>query len=164
MSTTPFQGIAVNNFYRQAPPMLGDRIRSEIMRLRAERGWSRPNLGARLRPPTSGQQIEKLEKGQRGLEPEWIERIAAAFGIEPEALILGEQRFELTEQVASEVAEVMARFVLRGDEPDQETVQGLAILIQDLSATFADAPEARRDPHLARPVVRALARRYGRRS
>jgi hypothetical protein len=139
--STPFQGIAVNNFYRQAPPMLGDRIRSEIMRLRAERGWSRPNLGARLRPPTSGQQIEKLEKGQRG-----------------------EQRFELTEQVASEVAEVLARFVLRGDEPDQETVQGLAILIQDLSATFADAPEARHDPQLARPVVRALARRYGRRS
>jgi ribosome-binding protein aMBF1 (putative translation factor) len=107
--------------------MLGDRIRSEIMRLRAERGWSRPKLGAMLRPPTSGQQIEKLEKGQRGLEPEWIERIAAAFDIEPETLILGGQRFELTEQVAGEVAEVMARFVLRGDEPDQETVQGLAI-------------------------------------
>lgn len=162
--STPYQGIAVNNLYRHAVPMLGDRIRSEIMRLRAERGWSRPDLGMRLRPPTSGQQIEKLEKGQRQLDTKWIERIAAGFGMDPAELVAGEQRFELTEQVASEVAEVMARFVLRGDEPDQETVQGLAILIQDLSATFADAPEARSDPQLARPVVRALARQHGRRS
>jgi hypothetical protein len=117
-----------------------------------------------MRPPTSGQQIEKLEKGQRQLDTDWIERIAAAFGIDPAELVAGEHRFELTEQVAGEVAEVLARFVLRGDEPDQETVQGLAILIQDLSATFADAPEARHDPQLARPVVRALARQHGRRS
>jgi hypothetical protein len=67
--STPFQGIAVNNFYRQAPPMLGDRIRSEIMRLRAERAGPAPIWGRGLRPPTSGQQIEKLEKGQRGLSP-----------------------------------------------------------------------------------------------
>ena len=162
--STPFSGIAAIKPCRHVVPMLGDRIRAEIIRLREERGWSRPKLGMRLRPPTSGQQIEKLEKGQRGLEPEWIEKIAAAFGIEPEELILGQRQFELTEQVANEVAEVMARFVLRGDEPDLETVQGLAILIQDLSATFADAPEARHDVQVARPVVRALARQHGRRS
>jgi transcriptional regulator with XRE-family HTH domain len=134
------------------------------MRLREERDWSRPNLGARLRPPTSGQQIEKLEKGQRQLDTDWIERIAAAFGIDPADLVSGGQRFALSEQVAEEVAEVLARFVLRGDEPDRATVQGLAILILEMSATFADAPEARTDPQVARPAIRTLARQLSRQS
>jgi hypothetical protein len=59
---------------------------------------------------------------------------------------------------------VLARFVLRGDEPDRAILQGLAILIQEMSATFADVPEARVDAQVARPVVRALARQHGRRS
>jgi transcriptional regulator with XRE-family HTH domain len=144
--------------------MLADRIRANIVRLREAHNWSRPELGRRLRPPTSGSQIERLEKGWRSLEVDWVERIAAALGMDPVELVAGDQRFELTEQVANEVAEVMARIVLRGDEPDQETVQGLAMLIQELSATFADIPEARSDAQLARPVVRALGRQHGRRS
>jgi transcriptional regulator with XRE-family HTH domain len=145
--------------------VLADRIRANIVRLRDERGWSRPELGRRLNPPTSGSQIERLEKGWRSLEVDWVEKIARALSVEPGELIADEQqRFELTEQVAAEVALELARFVLRGDEPDQETVEGLAMLIQDLSATFADAPEARSDAQVARPVVRALARQRGRRS
>lgn len=145
--------------------MLGDRIREEIARLRNRRGWSRPELGRRLRPQTSGQQIERLEKGLRHLDTDWIERIARAFGIDPVELVAGEeQRFELTPQAADEVALELARFVLRGDEPDQATVDGLAILLQDLFATFAEDPPARRDPQVVRPVIRALARQHDRRS
>jgi len=145
--------------------MLAEQIRANIVRLREAKHWSRPELGRRLLPPTSGQQIERLEKGQRDLDANWIERIAAGLGVEPVQLLTGEsERFELTEQVANEVAVELARFVLRGDEPDQATVQGLAILIQDLSATFGEAPAARRDAQVVRPVVRALVRQYGRRS
>jgi hypothetical protein len=162
--STRFSDIHQNSFRGHVGAMLADRIRANIVRLREGKSWSRPELGRRLRPATSGSQIERLEKGWRSLEVDWVEKIAAAFGMDPVELVAGDQRFELTEQVAGEVAEVLARFVLRGDEPDQETVQGLAILIQDLSATFADEPEARHDPQVARPVVRALARQHGRRS
>jgi ribosome-binding protein aMBF1 (putative translation factor) len=89
--------------------MLAERIRSNIVRLREERGWSRPCLGRRLNPPTSGQQIERLEKGTRGLEPEWIEKIARALGVDPIHLIAGEETFEFTPQVADEIAPLLAR-------------------------------------------------------
>lgn len=144
--------------------MLAGRIAQNIERLRNARGWSRPALGQRCVPPTSGQQIERLEKNQRRLTIEWIERLAGAFKVDPAELIAEGSQFELTEQVADEVALTVARFVLRGDEPDQETVQGLSILIQDLSATFSDTPEARLDAQVVRPVVRALARQRDRRS
>lgn len=163
--STPNQRVPTPSLTRHVERVLGDRIRAEIARLREERGWSRPQLGSRLSPPTSGQQIERLEKGLRGLDTDWIERLARAFGVEPEALIGGqEQRYQLTEQVADEVALELARFVLRGAEPDQATLQGLSILIQDLSATFSEDPQAANDAQVARPVVRALARQHGRRS
>jgi transcriptional regulator with XRE-family HTH domain len=149
--------------YLHVSRMLGDRIRAEIVRRREAKGWSRPQLGARLTPPTSGQQIERLEKGMRQLDTEWLEKLAIALGADPAELVAGEQqRYELTQQVANEVALEMARFVLRGGEPDQETVEGLAILIQGLSATFEDDPQARLDAQVARPVVRALARQLSR--
>ena len=40
-----------------------------------------------MNPPTSGQQIERIEKGQRKLSQEWIDRAAAAFGVAPEKII-----------------------------------------------------------------------------
>jgi transcriptional regulator with XRE-family HTH domain len=163
--STPFSYIQEMMHHGHVGAVLADRIRANIVRLRDERGWSRPELGRRLNPPTSGSQIERLEKGWRSLEVDWVEKIARALGVEPAELVADDdQRFTLTEQVAAEVALELARFVLRGGEPDQETVAGLAMLIQDLSATFADAPEARSDAQVARPVVRALARQRGRRS
>lgn len=164
-SIAPIQRVHQPTHSSHVGRVLGERIRAEIARLREERGWSRPQLGARLTPPTSGQQIERLEKGQRQLDTDWIERIARAFDVEPAVLVGGaEQRYQLTEQVADEVAMELAKFVLRGGEPDQVTLEGLSILIQDLSATFAEDPQARHDAQVVRPVVRALTRRHGRRS
>lgn len=58
---------------------------NNIQRLREAKGWSRPQLGIRMN--TSGQQIERLEKGQRNLTQEWIDRAAAALGATPAEII-----------------------------------------------------------------------------
>lgn len=157
MSTAPNQIICASIHNGHAGPMLGDRISANIARLREERGWSRPELGRRLNPPTSGQQIERLEKGQRDLSPAWIERVARAFGVDPVELFSVEG-FDLTPQVADEIATHLASFVLRGAAPHPAIVQGLSILIQEIDATFARNPQARRDPQQARLAVDILAR------
>lgn len=52
---------------------------NNIERLREQRGWKRPELAKRMN--TSAQQVERLEKGQRHLRQDWIDRAAAAFGV-----------------------------------------------------------------------------------
>jgi transcriptional regulator with XRE-family HTH domain len=84
--STPIPVVALNCYYRQDSGVLGVRIRENIKSLRERRGLSRPQLGAMLTPRTSGQQIEKLEKGQRALTVDWIERIAVALEVDPAAL------------------------------------------------------------------------------
>ncbi|WP_221364318.1 XRE family transcriptional regulator [Sphingomonas jinjuensis] len=61
---------------------------NNIERLRGERGWSRPELGRRM--GTSGQQVERLEKAQRRLTTDWIDRAAAALGVSPSDIIAAE--------------------------------------------------------------------------
>ncbi|WP_313337317.1 S24 family peptidase [Sphingobium yanoikuyae] len=58
---------------------------NNIGMLREARGWARPELAKRM--GTSTQQVERLEKGQRGLKPEWIERAARALGVPPADII-----------------------------------------------------------------------------
>lgn len=60
-------------------------IGDQIARLREARGWKRPEL-ARLMG-TSTQQIERLEKGQRKVNEDWIARAAAALEVEPSQLM-----------------------------------------------------------------------------
>lgn len=159
ISQAPKQPIPLLPISSQLTVMLAGRIAQNIVRLRDKKGWSRPELGRRCRPATSGSQIERLEKNERRLTVEWIERLAAAFGIDPAELMADEeQQFVLTEQVADEVALHLARFVLRGDEPDQETVKGLAILVQGLSETFSRHPQAYHDPQVARLAIDFLTR------
>ncbi len=58
---------------------------NNIEKLRLHRGWSRPELGKRM--GTSGQQVERLEKGTRRLAQAWIDKAAAAFGVSPSKII-----------------------------------------------------------------------------
>lgn len=58
---------------------------NNIERFREERGWSRPDLAKLM--GTSPQQVERLEKGQRSLKLEWIDKAAEAFGVAPAAII-----------------------------------------------------------------------------
>jgi len=137
--------------------MLAGRIAQNIQRLREARGWSRPDLGRRCQPPTSGQQIERLEKEQRQLTVDWIERIARGFRLDPADLIAGEA-FELTPQVAELVARSLGRVALRGDELDPAIAADLAVLLRELFELFARHETMRRDPEAVRPVIDLLTR------
>lgn len=155
--STPNQRIAQKTFPPHAAFMLAGRIAGNIQRLREKRGWSRPDLGKRCKPPTSGQQIERLEKNQRNLTVDWIERIARGFGIDPADLLAGEA-FELTPQVAEIVAAHLGRVALRGDELDPAIAGDLAVLLQELFELFARHETMRRDPEAVRPVIDLLSR------
>lgn len=58
---------------------------NNIARLREERGWKRPHLAKLM--GTSPQQVERLEKGDRRLAQDWIDKAASAFGVEPATII-----------------------------------------------------------------------------
>ncbi|WP_075798616.1 helix-turn-helix domain-containing protein [Roseomonas gilardii] len=58
-----------------------------IRALRQERGWSQAALAEKL--GTSQSQVDRLEKGDRRLTVDWLERIAQAFGTTTEALLGG---------------------------------------------------------------------------
>jgi phage repressor protein C with HTH and peptisase S24 domain len=58
---------------------------NQIQALREARGLSRPKLGQLM--GTSGQQVERLEKGMRRLTQDWIERAADALNVAPVAII-----------------------------------------------------------------------------
>lgn len=58
---------------------------NNIEALREARGWKRPALAKRMK--TSTQQVERLEKGQRKLSQEWIDRAADALGVPPADII-----------------------------------------------------------------------------
>jgi transcriptional regulator with XRE-family HTH domain len=151
--------------YRQSGVMLADTISQNIWRVREAKGLSRTQLGQRVQPPTSSQQIERLEKGERRLTIEWIERIAKGLGVDPSELIAGEQsQFIMTPEVADEVSLELARIVLQGGEPSPAIVADLSLVMQALSETFARHPTARRDPQVARPVIDLLAHRFARQS
>lgn len=61
---------------------------NNIEALREHRGWKRPELAKRM--GTTPQQIERLEKGQRKLSQDWIDKAADAFGVTPAAIISNE--------------------------------------------------------------------------
>lgn len=58
---------------------------NNIQVLREAKGWSRPELGKRM--GTSGQQVERLEKAQRKLSLDWIDKAADALGVRPVDII-----------------------------------------------------------------------------
>lgn len=142
--------------------MLAKQIGANIKAARKAQNLSLQKVAARLNPPTSYQQVSRLEQG-RMLTIEWIERIAGALGVNPLDLIVPGQQldFSLSGQVADEVARVLATVAREGEEPENGTVQAVSLLLQELSATFARHPQAYRDPAVARPVVDLAARRFG---
>jgi transcriptional regulator with XRE-family HTH domain len=145
-------------------PMLGKQVGTNIERARKAKGWTLERLAATVRPKTSHQHISRIEKGQRTLTVDWIERIAKALGVDPVELIdPGRARatgFILDEQVANEVARMLAKVALAGEEPGGGTVQALSLMLQELTTTFSAYPEAATDPQVARPVVDLASRRF----
>jgi transcriptional regulator with XRE-family HTH domain len=64
---------------------------NNIERLREERGWKRPELARRM--GTTPQQVERLEKGQRRLTSDWIDKAAGALEVEPAMIIVAGKDF-----------------------------------------------------------------------
>ena len=167
---TPLGCIVVTpSLAHMAATMLAERVAENIARLRKARKWSLEKVGAGCVPPTSYQQISRLEKGERTVDFEWVERIAPAFGLCPLELIVGERIqteapdhliFSLGEQVANEVARTLAQVALDGAEPDDGTVQVMSLMLQELTETFARHPQAFRDAAVARPVIDLAGRRF----
>ena len=158
-SQTPFCGVALISHRGHFPRVLEERIRGNIKALREAAGLSRPQLAALCVPPTNYQQIEKLERGERRLTIDWVERIAHALRADPEMLVAGTPEFSL----ASPVAELVGSALIEastGTRPDQVSSEIAALLLTALIETFVRHPEARGDIAAARPVVDILSRQF----
>ena len=64
---------------------------NRIRDIRKEKGLTLADVAARCAPPTTAQTIGRLETGMRGLSLTWMNRIAAALGVEPEVLVRGDE-------------------------------------------------------------------------
>lgn len=64
---------------------------NRIRDIRREKGLTLADVAARCTPPTTAQTIGRLETGTRNLSLGWMNRIAAALGVDPELLLRGEQ-------------------------------------------------------------------------
>lgn len=126
---------------------------NNIASFRAAKGWSRPELARQM--ATSAQQIERLEKGQRKLTQEWIDRAAEAFGVAPEAIIT-----ELAVLSDGEFVEAPDRTPTRSASRGDATV---GIIALDLSLSmgpgtlieeFVEAEPVKMDLGLLRSITR----------
>ena len=164
---SPLACIAIYHPLAQFAPMLGKRIGETIKAARKAKGLSLERLAAKIAPPTTYQHMSRLEKGGPALNIEWIERIARALDIDPMELLAPDlvnrhpTRFLLDEQVANEIARTLAEVALGGDEPENGTVQAIALLLLELNATFAEHPQAASDAQVVRPLLTLASRRYG---
>lgn len=122
---------------------------NNIERLRTEAGWSRPTLAARM--GTSPQQVERLEKGQRRLTTDWIEKAASALGVAPTAIISND---ELPPPNARPIKfEGASLDRLREDLPIYGTALGAPRIVEGeaIEQTFLNSGEV--IGHAKRPVI-----------
>ena len=60
---------------------------NRIRDIRKQKGLTLADVAAACRPPTTAQTIGRLETGTRTLSLAWMNRIAAALGVEPELVV-----------------------------------------------------------------------------
>ncbi|MGX7953066.1 helix-turn-helix domain-containing protein [Tsuneonella sp. HG249] len=63
---------------------------NRIRDFRRDKGMTLADLAEACRPPTTAQTIGRLETGMRNLSTKWMDRIAAALGVDPEMLVRSE--------------------------------------------------------------------------
>lgn len=80
---------------------------NRIRDIRKQKGMTLAEVAAACDPPTTAQTIGRLETGMRNLSLVWMNRIAAALGVDPELLVKGE---------ASTQPQVVARLTEAGAE------------------------------------------------
>jgi len=80
---------------------------NRIRDIRKQKGMTLAEVAAACTPPTTAQTIGRLETGMRNLSLIWMNRIAAALGVEPQLLVKGE---------AADQPKVVARLADSGAE------------------------------------------------
>src|SRR4051812_24499771 len=68
---------------------------TRIREVRRARGMTLDDVARRCDPPTTPQTIGRLETGTRTVSVGWLNRIAAALGVEAEDLVEGGEKAEL---------------------------------------------------------------------
>ncbi|MXO74448.1 helix-turn-helix domain-containing protein [Altererythrobacter aerius] len=63
---------------------------NRIRDIRRSKGMTLADLAGACSPPTTAQTIGRLETGMRNLSLRWMDRIAAALGVDPETLVRSE--------------------------------------------------------------------------
>jgi len=63
---------------------------NRIRDIRKQKGLTLAEVAAACTPPTTAQTIGRLETGMRNLSLVWMNRIAAALGVDPELLVKGD--------------------------------------------------------------------------
>jgi len=64
---------------------------NRIRDIRKQKGLTLADVAAACSPPTTAQTVGRLETGMRNLSLGWMNRIAAALGVEPEMLVRTER-------------------------------------------------------------------------
>lgn len=128
---------------------------NNIQRLRESRNWSRPELGKRM--GTSGQQIERLEKGQRNLKQDWIDKAAEALGVSPAEIItpLQEDLAEINARAAQVGSQLAAGETVAVQKLDLSLSMGPGTLIDD----WVEAEPVLFDLAFLRAITRAPSHR-----
>ena len=62
---------------------------NRIRDVRRQKGVTLAEVAAACDPPTTAQTVGRLETGMRNLSLDWMNRIAAALGVEPQMLLKG---------------------------------------------------------------------------
>ena len=84
---------------------------NRIRDVRKEKGVTLAEVAAACDPPTTAQTIGRLETGMRNLSLDWMNRIAAALGVEPETLLKGNETVQpqIVARLTEAGAEALAR-------------------------------------------------------
>jgi len=81
---------------------------NRIRDIRKRKGLTLAEVATACVPPTTAQTIGRLETGMRNLSLVWMNRIAAALGVDPELLVKGESAAQ---------PQIVARLTESGAEP-----------------------------------------------
>lgn len=102
---------------------------NRIRDIRKAKGMTLAELAQNCSPPTTAQTIGRLETGMRNLSLKWMERIAAALEVDPEALVRSEN-----------VSQPMVVASLRIAGAEALNSPREAVLPSDLASSDNDAP------------------------
>jgi len=90
---------------------------NRIRDIRKAKGMTLADLAAACEPPTTAQTIGRLETGMRRLSLEWMNRIAAAMGVDPASLM---------REAAAGPAQIVADLTAAGPQPLTHPREALA--------------------------------------